>query len=74
MIFRTTMTPSLRLAIPKCRDDGTPDLLVLPVRVGSSDIDADDRFYVGHLDDSPLSADEAALVRVLLGGARERVS
>lgn len=74
MIFRTTLTPVLRIALRHARDEGTPDLLVLPVRIGASDVDATDRVCVEHLSGSPLSASEVDLCRLLCGGAAEKVS
>jgi len=74
MIFQATVTPALRIALRAARDEGTPDLLVLPVRVGYSDVDATDRVFVKHVDGSPLSASEVDLCRLLCGGAAEKVS
>ena len=74
MIFQVRMTPALKIALRSARDEGTLSLLVLPVRVGASDVDATDRVCVEHLDGSPLSASEVDLCRLLCGGAAEKVS
>ncbi len=74
MIFQARMTPALKIALHHARDEGAPNLLVLPVRIGASDVDATDRIFVEHLDGSPLSASEVDLCRLLCGGAAEKVS
>lgn len=65
MIFHATMTPALRIALRAARDEGTPDLLVLPAGADLS---------VERLNGSTLSRDEVDLCRLLCGGAAEKVS